>query len=364
MPTKKKVDNSWNLINFYKNSTTASKSHVSIDMISDNGNFDDVLSNTSSDECDLPLNPPKESVTEFSFDTLTPQGKDKAADSATLSKFDFPETLEERWYSKVLRSLREAFVNLKTWQVILLTSSSTLLLTYLTQAYLESGADNSIENLPAIPYFTQHGAVYKNIELVVPFGEDISSSKYFVDFENRVAYPVTSEVSFWDKQKFQFAEQLESLWDQIRGTNLKEHVRFVAEYASEIHRDLTKFLAATYEKCYRGFKGGYAKNIQQGFSNCRKNAGSAFQSSIGKMKRLYKREATKLVSFFRERIPQNFNPPLFRIQNLRNFKSALVMNWRLKKPLYLSRIRKLSHFSSVKMRKTLAMLKFKGNQGA
>ncbi|SCU87647.1 LAMI_0D06920g1_1 [Lachancea mirantina] len=233
---RKKVDNSWNLINFYKNSGTASKSQVSVDMISENGNFDDVLSNTSSEESNLPLELSRGSRPEFSFDTLKPEPQERgsgflveeqAAASAGLATADGEYLEVKQSLAGSARRMTQNLVGnygrkLRTWHIVVLTSSATLLVSHLVQGFWQNiWNEESQDGLALTPHFTDHGghsqgAVYRSTEFMVPFGGDVSSSKFYVDFEKRIAYPIDLENSVWSSKYLAFAEYLDDFWHRSK----------------------------------------------------------------------------------------------------------------------------------------------------
>lgn len=223
MPHKQKADKSWSLINFYKNPTKASKSQISIDSVSDASNFDDILSNTSSDESDLPVNPPEENDVDFSLDTLTRSGStDTASDIDRTFEDDSSGFFCSRRFVRAFGTISDIVANLRTWQVILLTSFTTLLATHLVQSYYYGSMVASNAPGANAPLVTSDGIIYNGIEFRVPFGYDTPPSKFYVDFESRTAYPITSEISTWDAYKFELSKYVGFMWAGMKQFNVKD----------------------------------------------------------------------------------------------------------------------------------------------
>lgn len=217
-----KNDKVWNVVSFDQHSTAQSKSCISVEMVPEEGICDDILSNASSDESELPVNPLKQSTTALSFETLSANCGGSGVLQAVEDSRARPSATVPPFFSRL-------FANLKTWHIVVLTSSTTVLLTFVVQALLRSQITEPTNEMATVPYFTDHGATFKNVDFVLPFAEaSESTSKYIVDFENRVAYPIVSDVLMWDSVKFgitQKAARLRSNLDNFK----REHLRQLDE---------------------------------------------------------------------------------------------------------------------------------------
>ncbi|CAR23352.1 KLTH0E07106p [Lachancea thermotolerans CBS 6340] len=226
MPDMKKKsdknDKIWNVVSFDRESRVQPQPQVSVELVTEEGLCDDILSNASSDESELPASPLKQSNTELSFGTLVGRNEDE-------DDFAAPERQEECSAPKTGSSLLRAITTLKTWHVVVLTSSTTLFLTYVVQSFLYNQATELGNETATVPYFTDHGASYRNVDFVLPFG-DISenTSKFIVDFENRVAIPILAEVSPWQATKFQVNQKAACYWKGFKSF-CNEHAETLSE---------------------------------------------------------------------------------------------------------------------------------------
>ncbi|CUS22952.1 LAQU0S07e03950g1_1 [Lachancea quebecensis] len=230
MPDMKKKsdknDKIWNVVSFDRESRVQPQPRVSVELVTEEGLCDDILSNASSDESELPASPLKQSNTELSFGTLVGRNEDEY-------DFAIPEKQEECSAPKTGFSILRAINNLKTWHVVVLTSSTTLFLTCLVQSFLYNQASELGNETATVPYFTDHGASYRNVDFVLPFGDSPeNTSKFIVDFENRVAIPLLAEVSPWHAAKFQINQKATLYWKGLKSF-CYEHAEALSERCSE-----------------------------------------------------------------------------------------------------------------------------------
>ncbi|SCV00675.1 LANO_0F08042g1_1 [Lachancea nothofagi CBS 11611] len=216
--SEKSDDKTWSVVSFDNNTTLQRDDRVSVETISEEGLCDDVLSNTSSDECDLPMNAmggPK--VTEFGFDTLVAQTEIAPEIPINSAQSSINHPLSRCFAPLLENRVTRAVAQLQTWQIVLLTSSTTLFLTCVVRALLQASATSVVHETSTAPYFTNHGATYRDVDFVLPFGDvPAGVTKYIVDFENRVAYPIVPEVPFWESAKASFNQKASALREDLK----------------------------------------------------------------------------------------------------------------------------------------------------
>ncbi|AMD22612.1 HHL158Cp [Eremothecium sinecaudum] len=200
----KQFDRTWNLVTFNRDSDGSMESQLFVE-VADQANFDDVLSNTSSDESDWPTKP---NTADSSG------GNDNSEDIMVVSMDDTEDTFldnsgeevedEESTVRKIYNALLEKLQGLSTLQVMFLTSSTTVLVYFLVeQLWMYYGLRNSefgrtvASLMPmVVPGEPQENTVmFNNVEISVPF-ERFGTRKFIVDFEKKVAYPISSADDF------------------------------------------------------------------------------------------------------------------------------------------------------------------------
>ncbi|SCU92651.1 LAME_0F00892g1_1 [Lachancea meyersii CBS 8951] len=214
-------DRTWSVVNFDRNAMCQRNDPVSIETVSEEGLCDDVLSTTSSDESDAPVgalnNLNEVQATGFGFDTLVEQNEPSVNLANTLSQAADLKIPSNSTHSCVRERAARTLSQLNSWQIVLLTSSTTFLITCALQSVLKSPSAVPLDETATAPYFTNHGATYRNVDFVLPAGNPHErAGKFIVDFENCVAYPVVPEVSFWESAKFNVGQMAKAFRSHIK----------------------------------------------------------------------------------------------------------------------------------------------------
>ncbi|AET41651.1 uncharacterized protein Ecym_8381 [Eremothecium cymbalariae DBVPG len=212
---KKRLDKTWSLVNFNTEKNGSVESQLLVD-IPDSANFDDILSNTSSDESDCPTKPDTADSTSGEGSCDFTQASDYGHSTLVHADSDGGDNFEEIEDDDVIsrgrimvNHLLMRINNLSTLQIILLTSSATVMACYCFQRLwflMEPRAGLSMDDslTPSIlGYNHDNTLVFNNVEIMVPF-EKYGTKKFIVDFEKKVAYPVTDPEDFVPTQAGKF----------------------------------------------------------------------------------------------------------------------------------------------------------------
>lgn len=230
------LDDGWNLVKLNgdrnghvendNSDPISSKSQLSIDIISDESNVDDdILSNTSSDEyAELShclrsrnVNMHSSRYLEGSYDTLTgstashgglgdqPEVKAENSGMRGFLTHAFVKGREKghslRW-KKLWDSGWFSNNTLKLWHVVTISSLLSMFVFIGIQSYSPSFFNSLAKNGPSVTYGTHYNdnahsnqLVYGNINFVNHQDSNQLSwrptGKYYVDFDNHIAYPIT-----------------------------------------------------------------------------------------------------------------------------------------------------------------------------
>ncbi|SCU93635.1 LADA_0G04148g1_1 [Lachancea dasiensis] len=366
MPAKKKTlkasdDKTWSVVSFNNNAVCQQSGQVSIQTISEEGLCDDVLSNTSSDESELPVNPLRASaVTEYGYDTLVVQG-DEPSGLQGLSPTEDQRSRFLPVFSPLTDNrVTRALSGLHAWQIVLLTSSTTLFLSYLIQTALQNPLASSVESPSTTPYFTNHGATYRDVDFVLPFGDITGgSSKYIVDFENRVAYPIVPDVSLWESAKVeatQIALTLHSSICNFRSGMIQTFADRFESANSSILRKWTNRKAPIFSRLHSGLErcktftssvnAMYRPHINNAFRSvnkkCRVSFGRYLTSAQGSFS-LCASDIKSVVQRVKHMVPEIKTVWLGTLDATNRFKG------------------KTSHIVIDKWNNTMKMLRFKGS---
>ncbi|SCU84661.1 LAFA_0D11254g1_1 [Lachancea sp. 'fantastica'] len=211
-PSKKQPQNSgdraWNVVNFDRNEGSQRNESVLIETVLEEGLCDDVLSTTSSDESESLIGSSNGAVAAgYGFSTLIGQKEEDLAKSLSRNSV-LPSSLVQEKSSSFCGRASRGLAQLNPWQIVLLTSSTTFLITCALQAVLKNSSPAPVNDVAAAPYFTNHGATYRDVDFVLPLGSiSKGAGKYIVDFENRIAYPIVPKVNYWESAKLHVSEK-------------------------------------------------------------------------------------------------------------------------------------------------------------
>lgn len=239
MPT---VDDGWNLIKLHGgDDPMASKSQLSIDVVSDDFNVDDdILSNTSSDDYADLSNPFNQTTynkndneqtkfTSDSFDTLTgsitahtntmvKNNNKKKNKSKKNNKGHCNNKIAEYFYKILPSDLTwPSSSTLRLWHVVILSSLVSMLIFMGIQKYFEIFDGLAKNRLSATHASSKQELIYSDINFLNQDEKLLStwkpSGKYYVDFDNHIAYPISQEDQIgWKKYK----TDLVILWYTLR----------------------------------------------------------------------------------------------------------------------------------------------------
>ncbi|SJM84479.1 uncharacterized protein ZBIST_1699 [Zygosaccharomyces bailii] len=188
-------DNGWNLVRLKEDQMAISDSRLIVDLVSEGSHVDDdILSNTSSSE----------ELADFSF---------RSAAESTTGVRNVSDSLDTLTYSKTVeRSSKEASWSFRTWQVVVLTSLISVSLSLGVQKFWNlSVADDWKADL-ALKVGAEPGTMgvtYSDFDFLTATTTTTTtaaangvnavstvwkpSGKFYVDFDNRIAYPMSEE---------------------------------------------------------------------------------------------------------------------------------------------------------------------------
>lgn len=225
-----KVDDGWNLIKLHGgDDPMASKSQLSIDVVSDDFNVDDdILSNTSSDDYADLSNPFNQTTynknneqakfASDSFDTLT--GSMTAHASAMVTnnakkKNKSKKKNKDHYNNRIANYFFKTFpsnltwpssIALRLWHVVILSSLVSMLIFMGIQKYFEIFDGLAKNRLSVTHGSSKQELIYSDINFLNQDEKLLStwrpSGKYYVDFDNHIAYPISEEDQIgWKKYK-------------------------------------------------------------------------------------------------------------------------------------------------------------------
>ncbi|CEP60509.1 uncharacterized protein LALA0_S01e12552g [Lachancea lanzarotensis] len=281
-------DRTWSVVNFDRNGASQRSDGVSIQTVLEEGLCDDVLSTASSDESDSLIAPSNDAVaTGYGFSTLIEQKEDLAktlSHDPVLSSSLAPEN------TTVCSRAGRGLAQLNPWQIVLLTSSTTFLITCTLQALLNNPSPTLVNDVATAPYFTNHGATYRNVDFVLPPGAiSEGAGKFIVDFENRIAHPIVPEVTYWESAKSHiggksraFLSHVKEL-DKYKLLNVKNKVQHAnIALLSAVNRSFSscsmKFRSAADQLSY--YKQAIGLETKDQFSRLEKKLEKAWQDQV------------------------------------------------------------------------------------
>ncbi|AGO11730.1 AaceriADL044Wp [[Ashbya] aceris (nom. inval.)] len=199
----RELDRAWNVVRVVE-ACDMGEAQV----IEDALNFDDVLSNTSSDESECVFKP----NTADNGGGLESEAEGSEYGQSTFVQADSEESAAPQEYNECGHSVAGdgegathpagRMGSLSTFQVVLLTSSTTVVAYYwLQQLWFwlrvqQTGYGSSGVMTPSILGLGNDDTlVFNSAGLSVPF-EKYGTKKFIVDFENKVAYPVQAPEEF------------------------------------------------------------------------------------------------------------------------------------------------------------------------